>query len=369
MTAIKKIRNAQKSSNTEAHTTYRDSGVNLDAAGETVNLINKPVFSTFNKNVLNDMTSYAGLFLFESQKYREPVLVSSTDGVGTKLLLAKKTGIYNHIGQDLVAMCINDIICCGATPLFFLDYIAWGKLDPQKARIIVESIAESCRTCQAALIGGEMAEMPDMYAKDDIDLAGFAVGVVEKSGIIKPELVSRDDILVGIPSSGIHSNGFSLVRKIIDSQNISLDSAFIDSISKGNDSQKTLGEALLEPTRLYFEITRLLNEQCIKVNGIAHITGGGFYENINRIIPKNMDALITEGSWPAQEVFMFLQERGNVEKDEMYRVFNMGIGLVLIINPDLVKSALRKLNNAGENAYIIGKVISGSGKVRINYDK
>lgn len=363
------MKKSQKPCNTESHLTYRSSGVDLDAAGEAIKLIKEPVFSTFNKNVLNDLTSYAGLFLFESQKYRQPVLVSSTDGVGTKLILAKKTGIYNHIGQDLVAMCINDIICCGAKPLFFLDYIAWGKLDPQKARMIVGSIADSCRTCQAALIGGEMAEMPDMYAKDDIDLAGFAVGVVEKSGIIKPELVSRGDLLLGVPSSGIHSNGFSLIRKIIDSKNINLDFPFNNGISNEPGLKKTLGEALLAPTRLYFPVTSLLHEEGIKVNGIAHITGGGFYENINRIIPKNMDALITEGSWPVQEVFMFLQQRGNLEKDEMYRVFNMGIGLVLIINPDLVKPALRKLNNAGENAYIMGKVISGSGKVRINYDK
>src|SRR3990172_8246056 len=202
--------------------TYKGSGVNLDKAGKAIELIKKPVSSTFSKNVLNDLTSYAGLFSFNNKKYRQPVLVSSTDGVGTKLLVAKEANNFAGIGQDLVGMCINDILCCGAMPLFFLDYIACGQLNPEKIKIIVESIAGSCSECRTALIGGEIAEMPDIYSKDDIDLAGFIVGVVEKAGVIKPGLVKKNDIIVGLPSSGVHSNGFSLVRKIIKDKKIKL---------------------------------------------------------------------------------------------------------------------------------------------------
>jgi len=362
--------------------TYSSSGVDLDAAGQAIKLIKKPVFSTFNKNVLNDLTSYAGLFKLDWQKYKEPVLVSSTDGVGTKLLVAKHTGNYRTIGQDLVAMCINDIICCGATPLFFLDYIAWGKLDPAKAKIIVGSIAKSCIKCQTALIGGEMAEMPDMYAADDIDLAGFAVGIVEKQEIIKPDMVQKGDILIGVPSSGVHSNGFSLVRKIIDTKGLRFDDNFALDNQKGKAGKdpdeeinrgtikkkyKTLGDVLMEPTKLYFPVADLLKKKAIKINGMAHITGGGFYENINRIIPENMNVSIEEGSWPIPGIFKYLEGHGNLKKDEMYRVFNMGIGLVLILAPGLAKQAIDELKKFKEKAYIIGKVTSGTGKVIVNY--
>jgi len=362
--------------------TYSSSGVDLDAAGQAIKLIKKPVFSTFNENVLNDLTSYAGLFKLDWQKYKEPVLVSSTDGVGTKLLVAKHTGNYRTIGQDLVAMCINDIICCGATPLFFLDYIAWGKLDPAKAKIIVGSIAKSCIKCQTALIGGEMAEMPDMYAADDIDLAGFAVGIVEKQEIIKPDMVQKGDILIGVPSSGVHSNGFSLVRKIIDTKGLRFDDNFALDNQKGKAGKdpdeeinrgtikkkyKTLGDVLMEPTRLYFPATDLLKKNGIKINGMAHITGGGFYENINRIIPENMNVSIEEGSWPIPDIFKYLGTQGNLKKDEMYRVFNMGIGLVLILAPGFAKQAIDELKKFKEKASIIGKVAGGTGKVIINY--
>jgi len=362
--------------------TYSSSGVDLDAAGQAIKLIKKPVFSTFNENVLNDLTSYAGLFKLDWQKYKEPVLVSSTDGVGTKLLVAKHTGNYRTIGQDLVAMCINDIICCGATPLFFLDYIAWGKLDPAKAKIIVGSIAKSCIKCQTALIGGEMAEMPDMYAADDIDLAGFAVGIVEKQEIIKPDMVQKGDILIGVPSSGVHSNGFSLVRKIIDTKGLRFDDNFALDNQKGKAGKdpdeeinrgtikkkyKTLGDVLMEPTRLYFPATDLLKKNGIKINGMAHITGGGFYENINRIIPENMNVSIEEGSWPIPDIFKYLEVHGNLKKDEMYRVFNMGIGLVLILAPGFAKQAIDELKKFKEKASIIGKVAGGTGKVIINY--
>jgi phosphoribosylformylglycinamidine cyclo-ligase len=343
--------------------TYKDSGVDLDAAGEAIKLIKKPVFSTFNKNVLNDLTSYAGLFLFEKDKFKEPVLVSSTDGVGTKLLLARTTGLLDNIGQDLVAMCINDILCCGATPLFFLDYIACGKLEPQKIETIVKSIASSCKICETALIGGEIAEMPDMYGHGDIDLAGFVVGAVDRQQVIKPDLVKEGDIVLGVASSGIHSNGYSLVREIIREKKLSLamDYKFI----AANLSGRNLGEILMEPTKLYFKVSKNFKDKHIKINGMAHITGGGFYENINRVIPDSVDAQIRQGSWEIPEIFKFLQIKGNMGNDEMFRVFNMGIGMVYIISPEYAKKAITSAEEAGEIAFNIGQIVKGSGKVSI----
>ena len=340
--------------------TYKDSGVNLDKAGKAIELIKKPVSSTFSKNVLNDLTSYAGLFSFDNKKYKEPVLVSSTDGVGTKLLIAKEANSFAGIGQDLVGMCINDILCCGAMPLFFLDYIACGQLDPQKVKIIVESIAASCSECKTALIGGEIAEMPDIYSKDDIDLAGFVVGVVEKASVIKPGLVKKNDIIVGLPSSGVHSNGFSLVRKIIKDKKIKL--------SHKMDKQRntTLADALLVPTKLYFAIISKLLDRGINLHGIAHITGGGFYENINRIIPKNLNALINMGSWEIPGIFNFLKNAGNISKNEMFRVFNMGIGMVLVIDPADYEKVKKISSLAGEEISKIGIMTEGNGGVIIN---
>jgi len=343
--------------------TYKESGVDLDAAGEAIKLIKKPVFSTFNKNVLNDLTSYAGLFLFEKDKFKEPVLVSSTDGVGTKLLLARTTGILENIGQDLVAMCINDILCCGAVPLFFLDYIACGKLEPQKIEVIVQSIASSCKICETALIGGEIAEMPDMYKHGDIDLAGFVVGAVDRQQIIKPELVKEGDIILGLASSGVHSNGYSLVREIISGRKLDLDGDY--KFKSAGLSGRTLGDILMEPTKLYFKVSQNFKDKQIKVNGMAHITGGGFYENINRVIPGDMDAQIRQGSWEIPEIFEFLQSKGNMAADEMFRVFNMGIGMVYIIGPEHAKIAAAIAKESGDTAFNIGQIVRGSGKVRI----
>ncbi len=343
--------------------TYKDSGVDLDAAGLAIKLIKKSVFSTFNKNVLNDMTSYAGLFLFEKDKFKEPVLVSSTDGVGTKLLLARTTGLLDNVGQDLVAMGINDILCCGAVPLFFLDYIACGKLEPGKIKKIVDSIASSCRVCETALIGGEIAEMPDMYGRGDIDLAGFVVGVVDRQQVIKPELVKEGDIILGVASSGIHSNGYSLVREIIREKKLSLAG---DYKFKSEDlSGKNLGEILMEPTKLYFKLSKNFKDKNIKINGMAHITGGGFYENINRVIPGSLNAQIRQGSWEIPEIFKFLQVKGNMANDEMFRVFNMGIGMVYIISPEYVEMATRIAQESGDTAFKIGRIVKGSGKVMI----
>ncbi|MBM3705221.1 MAG: phosphoribosylformylglycinamidine cyclo-ligase [Actinobacteria bacterium] len=343
--------------------TYRNSGVNLDSAAKAVDLIKKSVFSTFNKNVLSDLTSYAGLFSFDTKVYREPVLVSSTDGVGTKLLVAKETGLYGEIGQDLVAMCINDILCCGAKPLFFLDYIACGRLVPEKIGVIVSSIAQSCKACNTTLIGGETAEMPDMYAEDDIDLAGFAVGVVEKNRILNPALVSTEDAVFGVASSGVHSNGFSLIRKIIRDKKIDLDRVY--ELNDESNLRKTLGAVLMEPTKLYYSLVHYLLENKIKLHGVSHITGGGFYENINRIIPGSLDVIIQSGSWPVPGIFSFFERTADILKKEMFRVFNMGIGMVLIAGPNRTDKIISLAAEAGEKVYRIGSVVKGSGRVLI----
>ena len=343
--------------------TYADSGVSLKEAGKAIDLIKKPVFSTFSKNVLNDLSSYAGLFSFEKDKYRQPVLVSSTDGVGTKLLVAKETGLYQNIGQDLVAMCINDILCCGAEPLFFLDYIACGKLAGKKIGMIVSSIAASCKICKTALIGGETAEMPEMYGKDDIDLAGFAVGVVDKKNIINPQLVSEGDTVFGAASSGVHSNGFSLVRKIIRDKRLDLKKVykFKDDIL----DLRTLGEVLMEPTKLYFNLIKELIEGKVAIKGIAHITGGGFYENINRILPASLDARIDSRSWAAPWIFSMLKNTANISKNEMFKVFNMGIGMVLIADSKHTDKITNLASGIGEEIFKIGQVVKGSGKVTV----
>jgi phosphoribosylformylglycinamidine cyclo-ligase len=342
---------------------YKSSGVSLQNAGKAIELIKKPVLATFNKNVLNDLGSFAGLYSLEKDRFSQPVLVSSTDGVGTKLLLAKQTSIYADVGQDLVAMCINDIICCGAVPLFFLDYIACGKLVPETVEMIVSSIAASCIECEASLIGGETAEMPGMYKKDDIDLAGFAVGVVEKQSIINPSLVNEGDIIFGISSSGLHSNGFSLVRKIVRDKKLDLDKNY--NFNSSDLKNKNLGQILMIPTRLYYKVLKGIYAEKIALNGIAHITGGGFYENINRIIPQNLDAQVQENTWPVSEIFTFLKEAADIERDELYRVFNMGIGMVLIADAGYKERIQQYAKKSGEGIYVIGEAIKGSGRVRI----
>lgn len=343
---------------------YKSSGVDLDEASKALSLIKKSVTSTFTDAVLNDLSSFSGLFEIDFRKYKRPVLVSSTDGVGTKILVAKKMNFYKHLGQDLVAMCINDILCSGAMPLFFLDYIACGKLEPKKIKIIVESISRACRHCNTVLIGGETAEMPDMYEHDDIDLAGFVVGIVDKDDIVAKSRVKEGDIIVGIPSSGIHSNGFSLVRKIISDKNLNLDNIYDWS------NNKTLGDILLTPTRLYYKIiNKILIQKKIKVSAIAHITGGGFYENIVRVIPENLDAVIYEKRWDILPIFIFLQRQGNIKREEMYRVFNMGIGMVIIVREDDFKGIKKISKETKEKVFKIGKIEKGIGKVIILKEK
>lgn len=338
---------------------YKSSGVDIDKASNVLNQLKETITSTFSGRVLSDLSSFSGLFQLDLKEYKNPVLTSSTDGVGTKILLAKKLNCYEHIGQDAVAMCINDTICCGARPLFFLDYIACGKIDEEKIKTIIKSIAKSCSYCNTVLIGGETAEHPDMCEEDDIDIAGFAVGIIEKSAIINSDLVREGDVIAGISSSGVHSNGFSLVRKLIEDKELDLNKKY--DWARGI----SLGSLLLTSTKLYSRIISKMIKSKIRIHGIAHITGGGFYENINRIIPGNMDALIREGSWGVPAVFKFLQELGNIDRDEMFRVFNMGIGMVVIIAPGEFEKVISITSEMREDIYNIGNVIRGNGKVII----
>jgi len=338
---------------------YQKSGVNIDKATEAINLFKDSVSSTFNQNVLNDLSSYAGLFQVNLKDYEEPVLVSSTDGVGTKILLAKQLNDFSTIGQDLVAMCVNDILCAGATPLFFLDYLACGKVVPSKIKQIVESIAQGCIIAEVSLIGGETAEMPGVYKKDDVDLAGFAVGIVDKKNVLNKDLVKKGDLVCALSSSGPHSNGYSLIRKIIDINNLDLNKDY-----KIENNNLSLGKILLTPTKIYTKPLKKLI-QSGKIKGLAHITGGGFYENINRIIPKDCNVKIAKDSWKVPEIFKFLQKMGNVDEKEMYRVFNMGLGMVIIIDKVDFSFASKLLSEVGEELLEIGVVTEGNGIVEI----
>jgi len=328
-----------------------------------LSVLKNVIGSTHNKNVLSSLSSFCGLFKLDTSQYSDPVLTSSTDGVGTKLILAKQTGNYTGIGQDLVAMSINDLICCGAKPLFLLDYIACGIIDTAKISGIIKSIAGACKYCQAVLIGGETAEMPDMYMTDDVDLAGFAVGIVDRAKILEPRLVEKDDLIIGVSSSGLHSNGFSLVRKIVQSRGLNINKPL--EWTKG----RSLGDVLLEPTKLYSPlISYILENDKIKVKGIANITGGGFYDNIDRIIPDNMDAVIHKGRWKIPAVFKALKELGNISEEEMFRVFNMGIGMAIIISSEGLEEFKDYVQKKGEDIILLGEVIAGTGRVKIMED-
>jgi phosphoribosylformylglycinamidine cyclo-ligase len=341
---------------------YKSAGVDIDKASDVLGQLKQTIASTFSKNVLSDLSSYSGLFKLDLGGYKNPVLASSTDGVGTKIMLAKRLNNYSNIGQDAVAMCINDIICCGAKPLFFLDYISCESINEEKIKAIIESISRSCSYCGAVLIGGETAEHPGTSGSDEIDIAGFVVGIVEKEAIINPSMVKEGDIVAGIPSSGIHSNGFSLVRKLIDDKNINPDRKY------GWTGDMTLGDVLLTPTKLYSRIINKMIKGGISIHGIAHITGGGFYENINRVIPDDMDASMKEGSWSVPEIFGFLQEIGDIDEKEMFRVFNMGIGIVTIIPSGQFEKARSIAVEMEEELYNIGTIVRGEGKVTIKKD-
>jgi len=329
---------------------YRDAGVDIDAGNLLVERIKPAVSKTRRPGVLSGIGGFGGLFELPVANYKEPVLVSGTDGVGTKLKIAIELGLHKTIGIDLVAMCANDIVVLGAEPLFFLDYYATGKLDVETATSVIEGIAKGCEIAGAALLGGETAEMPGMYSEGDYDLAGFCVGIVEKQKIIDGNQVREGDVLIGLASSGPHSNGYSLIRKIIEKTGANIHLPFDGS---------TLGETLLAPTRIYVKsLLRLIKE--VEVKAIAHITGGGLLENIPRVLPKFTEARIESTSWVMPAIFQWLQEKGKVSTMEMHRTFNCGIGMVLCMQPDQASLAQEVLTAMGEKSFIIGKI--GSSK-------
>jgi len=338
-------------------TAYKDAGVDVEAGYEAVRLMGGHVRKTFRPEVLTDIGGFGGLFALDKNKYNEPVLVSGTDGVGTKLKIAFLMDKHDTIGIDCVAMCVNDIVCSGAEPLFFLDYIALGKNRPQKVAEIVKGVSEGCIMAGCALIGGETAEMPGFYPEDEYDVAGFAVGIVEKSKIIDGSGIKEGDKLIGIASSGLHSNGYSLVRKLLNPSKEKL-SEYIEVLGS------TLGEELLKPTRIYVK-TVLDLIQKFHIKGIAHITGGGFIENIPRMIPQGLRARVFKGTWPVLPVFNMLKKIGNIAEADIYNTFNMGIGMVLAVDSGIADSVLAYLNRDGQQAYAIGEVVKGEAGIDI----
>lgn len=338
--------------------TYKDAGVNIDAGNYSVKLIKDSVRATYRKEVLGDLGGFGGLFALNASKYKEPVLVSGTDGVGTKLKIAFLLDKHDTVGQDAVAMCVNDILVQGAEPLFFLDYLAVGKLDPEQVAAVVKGVANACKESGCALIGGETAEMAGFYPDGEYDIAGFSVGVVEKSKIITAEKVQEGDVLLGLPSTGVHSNGFSLVRKIVLERQGMKGDEYIDELGT------TIGEALLTPTRLYPKVCLPLIE-AYDIHGMVHVTGGGFYDNIPRALPESLAVEINDDTWAMPPIFALLQKWGNVEWKEMYRTFNMGIGMILIASKDEAAKMKAKLEADGETVYEIGRVVRGNHDVTI----
>ena len=332
-----------------ASLSYRDAGVDIDAGNALIDRIKPHAARTTRPGVLGGLGGFGALFELPLDRYKNPVLVSGTDGVGTKLKLAIDAGIHDTIGIDLVAMCVNDIVVAGAEPLFFLDYYATGALDIEVASDVVKGIADGCLQAGAALAGGETAEMPGMYGEGDYDLAGFCVGAVEKSAIIDGSAVKAGDALIGLASSGPHSNGYSLVRKIIEVSGADLTADF---------HGKTLGETLLTPTRIYVKSLLALRDE-VELHSLAHITGGGLPENLPRVLPEGCRAVIDAAAWTRPPVFDWLQENGNVERDEMYRTFNCGVGMVLCVPADQAERAVAFLNARGEEASIIGAIEEG----------
>ena len=336
--------------------TYKDAGVDIDAGDQFVQKIKPFVKSTMRPEVLTDIGGFGGLFALK--KYQNPVLVSGTDGVGTKLKVAFLMNRHDTVGIDLVAMCVNDIVVQGAEPLFFLDYFATGKLKPQEHAMVVKGIADGCRQAGCALIGGETAEMPSFYSPDEYDLAGFAVGVVEKKNLIDGSKIRPGDRLVGLASSGLHSNGYSLVRKVLFEK---AGYGVADTLSELGGP--TLGEVLLTPTRIYAKTIMALMKD-FDIRGAAHITGGGITENAPRILPKGTQALIRRSSWQTPPIFKLIQKKAGVDQDEMYRAFNMGIGMILAVPGKQLDKVIRKAEKLGEKAFPIGEVIKGKPGVK-----
>lgn len=346
---------------------YEQSGVNIDANEEMVRQIYSFVSSTFGPRVIENRGGFAGMFRLDyderlfKKNYKTPVLVACTDGVGSKVQLAAKTKKFDTVGIDLVAMNVNDMLVQGAEPLFFLDYLAVYKLEPKIVAELVKGVAAGCRQADCALIGGETAEMPDTYAKGDFDMAGFAVGVVERKKIITQNYIRAGDVILGLASNGLHSNGYTLVRNICFKQkNLKM----TDSLDELDGA--VLGDVLLTATRIYVRpVVKLLSQYKVKkiVHGMAHITGGGLVGNIPRVLPKDCNAVIKKENWPKHKIFTFLQKAGPIEEAEMYRVFNMGIGFVLIVAEDFANSISKKLTRFGEKVYKIGRITTGTGKV------
>lgn len=347
--------------------TYKDAGVDLDVYAESMSRLPKLMHRTFCPRVIPSDGGFAGLFRLDfagklfARNYEEPILVSGTDGVGTKLKIAQQTGRHDTVGIDLVGMCVNDLLCTGGEPLFFLDYVAMGKDDPARLEQIVQGISDGCVAGDLALLGGETAIMPDLYGDDDYDLAGFAVGVVERKRLIDGSLISEGDVVLGLASNGLHSNGYSLVRKIIADAGLSWDDK-PDAL--GGDS---LADVCLRPTQIYSDVIRgVQSHYRVKqvIHGLAHITGGGIEENLDRILPGNVDAVVDPNSWDVPTVFSFLQELGNVESSEMRRVFNMGLGMAMVVSEFYAASIQAQIEDFGVTCTRVGTIQAGTGKVR-----
>lgn len=336
--------------------TYRDAGVDIDAGNRLVERIKPLVKATHREGVLGSIGGFGGLFALDSGKYRQPVLVSGTDGVGTKLRLAIDLGVHDTVGIDLVAMCVNDVVVQGAEPLFFLDYYGCGHLDEDTAAAVIGGIAEGCRQAGAALIGGETAELPGMYSGDDYDLAGFCVGIVEREALIDGSRIQPGDHLIGLASSGAHSNGYSLIRKILAASSLDASSPF---------DGKTLGECLLAPTRIYVRSVLNLIEQ-VPVHGIAHITGGGIPDNLVRVLPAHADAHVNTSAWQRPALFQWLQKEGNIAEPELLRTFNCGIGMFVIVPAEHAEKAMATLQASGETVIAAGEITAGDGKVQMH---
>jgi len=335
---------------------YKEAGVDIDLADHVVKKIKPLISKTFIPGVLGDIGGFGGLFSLAEQNYKEPVLVSGTDGVGTKLKIAFALNKHDSVGIDLVAMCVNDIITCGAKPLFFLDYISIGKLSEKVAIDLIKGITKGCKMANCALLGGETAEMPGFYPEGEYDLAGFAVGIIEKNKIIDGRDIKEGDSVIGIASNGLHSNGFSLVRKVLlEDKKYNLEKT-IPSL------KKALGEELLAPTRIYVKPVLYLLAK-YKILGIAHITGGGMVENIPRILPEGVSVQIDQKSWPKSPIFSLIQKEGKISDEEIYRTFNMGIGMALIVRPDKADKIIDELKQLNFSSYLIGRVVKRETKV------
>ncbi|GAA5505152.1 phosphoribosylformylglycinamidine cyclo-ligase [Novipirellula caenicola] len=347
--------------------TYKDAGVDLDVYAESMRRLPRLMHRTFSPRVIPSDGGFAGLFRLDfagklfARNYKEPILVSGTDGVGTKLKIAQQTGRHSTVGIDLVAMCVNDLLCTGGEPLFFLDYVAMGRDDPARLEQIVQGISDGCVEGDLALLGGETAIMPDMYATEDYDLAGFAVGVVDRKKLIDGKQIAEGDVVLGLASTGLHSNGFSLVRKVISDAGLDWDA------TPEEFGGQSLGDVCLNPTRIYTQAIRSIQSHYrVKqvLHGLAHITGGGIQENLDRILPKNVDAEIDPSSWQPQPIFQWLQKTGSIETAEMRRIFNMGIGMIAVVSDFYAASIQSQMEELGIACQTIGRIVDGSGKVQ-----